>query len=114
MLLAVNRVLAAYPVEERIWCASCVAGPPRGFLDQCPAPGPADALALPPWAAAAAAARGQEFAAVIADSGVSVIGDLEDLGRVSRSQPGRWTDSRHRVGGRSGTGTGRGPVGQYR
>ena len=93
MLLAVNRVLAAYPVEEADLVRILRRGATARFLDQCPAPGPADALALPPWAAAAAAARGQEFAAVIADSGVSVIGDLEDLGRVSRSQPGRWTDS---------------------
>lgn len=91
LLLAVNRILAAYPVEKDALVSVLRRGATARFLDECPAPGPSSALALPPWAGDAAATRGREFAAAIDAAGVAVIGDLDDLARVPQSRPGRRT-----------------------
>ena len=91
LLLAVNRILAAYRVEEEDLVRIVRRGATARFLDECPAPDPQSTLALPPWAADAAAARGREFAAAIDAAGVNVIGDLAELGRVPHTRPGRWT-----------------------
>lgn len=91
LLLAVNRTLAAYPDEDDVLLSALRRGATNRFLDECPPPDPGSVLALPPWAAEAAGARGRRFAAAIDATGVAVIGDLAELARVPRSAPGRWS-----------------------
>lgn len=91
LLLAVNRILVDHELSEADLVRLLRRGATARFLDECRPGGPDAALSLPPWAAEAAAARGTTFAEQIAASGVRVLGDLRELGRVPRSRPGRWT-----------------------
>ena len=90
LLLAVNRILAAYRVEDEDLVRIVRRVATTRLLDEGQAPDSRSTLALPPWAADAAAVRGRGFAAAIAAVGVAVIGDLADLGRTPQSRPGRW------------------------
>jgi hypothetical protein len=91
LLLAVNQRLEPYRVAEEDLVRVLRRGATTRILQECPAPGPQDQLRLPPWAAEAAAVRGQAYATAIREARVRVIGDLDDLGRAPTATPGSWT-----------------------
>ena len=91
LLLAVNRLLEPYRVAEEDVIRVLRKGATARLLEECPPPASANQLSLPPWAAEAAGRRGRSYAAVIRQTRVRVIGDLDELGRPPRSNAGRWT-----------------------
>jgi hypothetical protein len=90
LLLRVNRLLEPYGLDPDDVERLLFKGATARMLDEGPMPDRDAQLVLPPWAVEPAVARSRQYAEAIAATGVRVIGDLEELSRPPRTDPGQW------------------------
>ena len=81
LILAANRALAPYGVDQREIDRLLFRGATARMLSEAEPPTADTQIVLPPWAVEPALARSRQYAEVIAASGVRVVGELAELSR---------------------------------